>query len=859
MRLLLLLLFLAVSSPALAADYYVAKTGSDANSCMTAQTHTTGKLTVAAGIVCLAAGDTLHIKAGTYLEDDLDGIDNGASALAPTTVRNYMTDVVIIRAQAGASRVLNLDGAQSNIRIFGNGADAHAGTDVFTLDCNDICGVVIDADNDGGTPANLTMEGLTIEDATDSGVYLNGGPHTFSNNQVISNGTTDFSHGLYPCAYNMLVEDNVFDDNYGYGIQQFCSGVGNGENIADNNIYQRNIFKHNGSGGILVADGEFVIVRNNLSIEDADQAGGHAGIRVSLTVGPVETYNNTIYGHGGLPCIKLEANSGGMITRNNICWNNSEGNLIHNENTTNGTDDIESNNSTSNPLFTDVDAETIAGFTPLAGSPVIDTGFDLSGDVDEDFNEDPRPVGVGYDIGAVEVGQPPDVPPRISLVCIDSEAADDTAAGTCDPLAPKKTFDAGIAILLAEGTLYARGRSTVYATDINCDDILNGVTGAYTTISQYPGDGLLPRFTPASGTNVLVCDASAQFIAFQGLRLLGTNITGDIASIDSDIRFVNVATVDGPADCLQINGDDNTITGGEVEDCGSNGIRVAGDRNVIAGGQSSASEIDIGTSIVGAGVLIEATADDTQVNFAVLTDITSNCITNLGLRSLIQGNLIVDCTIDGVDSSGNDAEIVYNTIYSNTVVGVHISGGSGALVANNALCLNMTALTDAGSGTTQTTNNSTCDANDFDDPATFQFDLDPASDLIDAGTAVVGYPDSDYIGGDRESGAAPDQGAFEFVQPTAISLEAQCAVLRVGDTFDFEWSCTSCTLDVTLSYSVNGGQQRVVSVEAFGSSPYTWTVDAPATETLVLQVQHGSGVTDDSIDYCTVYGNNLFP
>src|SRR5262249_32596853 len=51
-----------------AATYYVAKTGSDTNSCSSAQSQSTPKLTINAGAGCLSSGDTLIVKAGVYAE-----------------------------------------------------------------------------------------------------------------------------------------------------------------------------------------------------------------------------------------------------------------------------------------------------------------------------------------------------------------------------------------------------------------------------------------------------------------------------------------------------------------------------------------------------------------------------------------------------------------------------------------------------------------------------------------------------------------------------------------------------------------------------------------------------------------------
>src|SRR5262245_39434878 len=51
-----------------AATYYVAKGGNDSNTCAQAQSTSTAKLTIAGGLKCLVAGDTLFVRAGNYDE-----------------------------------------------------------------------------------------------------------------------------------------------------------------------------------------------------------------------------------------------------------------------------------------------------------------------------------------------------------------------------------------------------------------------------------------------------------------------------------------------------------------------------------------------------------------------------------------------------------------------------------------------------------------------------------------------------------------------------------------------------------------------------------------------------------------------
>src|SRR3989338_6169432 len=59
---------LGFAKAASAATYYVAKTGSNSNTCAQAQTASTAKLTITAGLACLSGGDTLKIRSGVYDE-----------------------------------------------------------------------------------------------------------------------------------------------------------------------------------------------------------------------------------------------------------------------------------------------------------------------------------------------------------------------------------------------------------------------------------------------------------------------------------------------------------------------------------------------------------------------------------------------------------------------------------------------------------------------------------------------------------------------------------------------------------------------------------------------------------------------
>src|SRR5262245_12116041 len=104
MRKSLLVIFFTIF-PVLAhgATYYVAKTGSNSNSCANARSQSTPKLTINAGAGCLNAGDTLIVKSGVYNEALNDVIPSGIAG-NPTIVKSEV--------QYGA--VIQFAGQQSN-------------------------------------------------------------------------------------------------------------------------------------------------------------------------------------------------------------------------------------------------------------------------------------------------------------------------------------------------------------------------------------------------------------------------------------------------------------------------------------------------------------------------------------------------------------------------------------------------------------------------------------------------------------------------------------------------------------------------------------------------------------------------
>ena len=78
-------------------SYYVSNVGSNTNSCTAAKSNTTPKLTIQAGLACLAAGDSLIIRDGTY-----SGVSNAMTGLPNGAPGNYIT----IKAESEGNVIL---------------------------------------------------------------------------------------------------------------------------------------------------------------------------------------------------------------------------------------------------------------------------------------------------------------------------------------------------------------------------------------------------------------------------------------------------------------------------------------------------------------------------------------------------------------------------------------------------------------------------------------------------------------------------------------------------------------------------------------------------------------------------------
>lgn len=391
------------------ADKYVATTGNNGNSGAIGSPW----LTIAFGVSQLAAGDTLHIRAGTYNEriKETDFAVTGTSG-AWITVGGYLSETVIltnpgfeeiIRFQDGSKqyiefRDLTLDGSTFD----GAGPEGYG---ITTAGYPNNSG-------DGTVSAHLRFRRIRVLDTWSNGMLIGGDSHEILGCYFEGCGRVPYAtynpgaNGIYGVMDNSLIQGCEFFNGRGYGVRVGRSGyTTNGH--ATGNIVE-NCYVHQygpgvgigggpseplSAGGGMVTWGNQNTFRNNIIYN----VGG-SGIDILAQAQDAALLNNTIVSATGYPVqVGLFDTATDSDIKNNIFWNNGSGDSINlvNESGTDAT-----NNVTSNPLFVSLGTD----FHLQAGSPAIDAGVALAA-VTDDYDGNARPSGSFYDCGAFEYQQ----------------------------------------------------------------------------------------------------------------------------------------------------------------------------------------------------------------------------------------------------------------------------------------------------------------------------------------------------------------------------------------------------------------------------------------------------------------------
>lgn len=429
-----LMIWVLLLGQAAATTYYVATSGaggSDSNTCTQAQTHTTGKLTIEAGVACLSSGDTLEIKAGIYQRTDWDlNVPSGGGTWATaTTIQNYQNDEVILTPQdptgGTGTDVIRLPSSRSYIIFDGlildglRSGQTGGGRMAFRFQgsTNHI--------RISNTEMRNTYTNIIYTYDASFNEFINLDLHHGNHNLPPEDPNAHFKvYGIYLSGSNNLIRGCTIHHNRGYGITNYA-----GQTFKpNNNEFIGNTFYANELSGLEISWSSGTKIINNIFYGNGTGASdGYSGDnRFGLQLDSLETNvlvaNNTFYGNAqGELRISVVVGSSGIIARNNAIYGTSAdyavriyspttgatvtNNLIYHSTglyvTDAGSGSVIASNINANPLFTDAPNADFTLTTPT--SPAIDAGVTLA-EVPEDFDGILRPQGAAYDMGAFESG-----------------------------------------------------------------------------------------------------------------------------------------------------------------------------------------------------------------------------------------------------------------------------------------------------------------------------------------------------------------------------------------------------------------------------------------------------------------------
>jgi hypothetical protein len=362
-------------------------TPSDSNTCTQAQTITTPKATVAAGMACAsAAGSTVRIRGGLYTQPTIRTstlpmpLAGGTDWNTPTTIGAYNGEAVTIRASSASFAVLYFDRGA---------ADHYILLDSLTLDAANLSDGALLLDNGAH---HIRFQNGELRNAAFSVVYLENVNNIEILNSLIENSTTFPLIQIVGTSADALIQGNVIR-NATASQALVVAGT------APRAILRKNQISNVGGSSVPaldVAGDDFLMVNNFVW-------GSYAGLKLGSGAANAKIYNNTLVGNTTYG-MQLDATSTGVQVINNIVASNGTAQITNNTGATLTT------NLTTTPGF----ANAGAGDFHLTQSSVnaIDMGTTLASDVPDDIWGHTR-TGV-WDIGADEFQGTPAVPPAFS-------------------------------------------------------------------------------------------------------------------------------------------------------------------------------------------------------------------------------------------------------------------------------------------------------------------------------------------------------------------------------------------------------------------------------------------------------------
>lgn len=409
-----LIVYAVSAGTADAANYFVATSGNDGVSCGQAQSISSPKRSITSGLTCLAPGDTLFIRGGTYDEFIKDNVPSGTGWGSKVRIANYNGESVWLIPTAAHFAV-----------YFGANNRQYIEFDGINIDGRGTSSAPIMLDNrTGENPNHIRFQNAEVVFNGPGGgggaaINVGGTDHEFINLNV---------HGIAgPYAFYLSGDRALID---GCDIHHVASlGVHiystfrtpTGNIVRNSRIHDLTSSFFFGApdtriGGILVSGTANKVYNNLIYGINFPYQGGNAAISVYAGSGH-EIYNNTIANNttDGILLSEWTGSVSNVQVRNNIAYGNA-GNAFVNG----GSGTVQSNNLFGvDPSFVDSSAKD---FRLGGASRAIDAGVGLSL-VTTDIVGTGRPQGAAPDIGAFEYrGQdsstvsPPSPPTNVRIV-----------------------------------------------------------------------------------------------------------------------------------------------------------------------------------------------------------------------------------------------------------------------------------------------------------------------------------------------------------------------------------------------------------------------------------------------------------
>lgn len=249
MKKLLIFLLLLIPAPAWGATYYVTKSGNDTTG---DGSQATPWLTMYKAEVSATTGDTVHVGAGTYIEDDGAG---GNDCLVATDGIAWVADGAVILQSVSTAKVLSFAGNTNTISFTGD----------FTIDAeSDTTSCVLV----NGNAANKTLSGATL---------LN--PVT---NFVLANSASAISTiAITGCEFSG-VTTNGYGFNFGTGATGWtisnCTGTFSAQYVAQTTAANSGTYTFSGNTWTVTG-------LNTATIFNVYGTGAHSFTGNTLTIG----------------------------------------------------------------------------------------------------------------------------------------------------------------------------------------------------------------------------------------------------------------------------------------------------------------------------------------------------------------------------------------------------------------------------------------------------------------------------------------------------------------------------------------------------------------------------------------------